>query len=537
MEPKRSSSGGKKMNIGGGGVTGFNPMEPGITEREQTAAKEGPKINLGMTPNDAGFVIPLAADKDANYKYSATPSNPSLHPLLFVRMSEPKEQASTAWMQTFEALVSTLPQNILEKFQEEGAKPFGERDPNFVALSNVLVLIAKSDVWLESIGNPIVPGTAEETLLMLNQSLPYNTLVGATLLGGDFIPLTANLLQNLGHASQIFDGAHPLLQEAKDGIESFQSLQSSWESGKITPEQREDAQALANTLFTLSKSTQNSFLILSSNLYAMGAVAQSIGNLFISPSLTLGLQVAFLANQAPFFGSTIDQMVDSALSPLFSLGSFDTKASANLQTFSTLAKVVLMAVTVSALLIAEHGVGFLPGDAIDQKLGRLLTLDLTFKALFSSPALTTVFKKIAQASGADEATETQTATILKLIALLQAMLAALYGNPEALGKLLSSFKKEMSEGVKEAANLAEKTDSEATEGSVLIQQGQVAIEQEDIEGLLNAFDGLPEILGLSHEKLKKEQESLKNLANVLMHTFSKGLEEETAKITTVSQAV
>jgi hypothetical protein len=188
-------------------------------------------------------------------------------------------------------------------------------------------------------------------------------------------------------------------------------------------------------------------------------------------------------------------------------------------------------------------VGFLPGDKGEQLNGRLSMLDLALRFTFSSDVALIVFKQIAKGSGADETSENQIAKILKMMALLNAILAALYGNPEAVAQMLTSFKKEMGEGLNDAQQLIDTkiskgaSDEPVELASSLVQQGKVSLEEEDFESFMNAYAGFSDLLGLDSDSLKKEFKELKGISEILTKLLTSGLEDETAKITTVSQAM
>lgn len=582
------------MGIGGGiGVSG-GPIPPGIRESETQAFTEvEKKYVLSMLPADTMEVIPFTQfTYHETFKYDTSASKPLIMPLLFIRSSETESEASTSWQQNFQDLVDNLPSPLKERFAEEGQKPFAERDPSFVALSNVLVGLAKAEAWLNGTGQPIEVGSPQESLWQQNVALPYLALQGAVLTGNDLSLLAESYLHAVGHGFEGFEAGISQLAELSEAINVLDGLLSSWSQGGLTHENRMEAISLANTLGSLAE--RSALLVLGNTLSSLESLAFAIGNDRISPSIVLGLAMIQAQGETPLFGAAIDRAAQGVLSAVFAMGSFGPRAelaelellrmglgeiaSENQQitpelaatlekygisadtaldeaivlvdtaisekklepqnvlsalmepTFSTLAQVVLGAVAISAILIANGGLGFYSGDAHDRQGAKIFTLEVALVITSSSRVVDTIFGRLARAAGADEATESRTAQILKMLAMLYALLAALSGNPQELMAILGTLSQTMNEGL-EGIEVSDE------EPALLLEQGKIAFSEEDGEGFTNSLAELFATLGISPEEMEKDTLGLRQFAELLGYTFTSGMDIETNRHTNISQAM
>lgn len=166
------------MGIGGGAGVGGGAQPPQIRESETTAFVETAKKNVAMVHGDTLEVIPFTqAEYDQRFKYRSEPDRPTLHPLLHLRHgSLPELVGEEVALPLYEEFISLLPAEMSEELLRQNRLPFRERDPNFVALDQLLTATARAIVWLNGVTGPVEAGSPEEISNAWNLALPVIAL-------------------------------------------------------------------------------------------------------------------------------------------------------------------------------------------------------------------------------------------------------------------------------------------------------------------------------------------------------------------------
>lgn len=317
------------MGIGGTGVGGTS-QPPQIRESETTAFTETMKKNvLAMLPADSLEVIPFTQRSyEEFFKYKSESGRPSLHSLLSLRTgSFPESIKDEVWQPIYQSLLNSLPPEIKEQLEQEMLKPFGERDPVFVELNSLLILVSKWIGWVEAGIQPIVPDSADERAYLLNLALPYIALRGVVNQTESVLEDAQSYLDALGPNYSQYDTVTSYISQIKNDLSELNALRELLEKGQDTPEIRQKILDISIDLARLSDQFQRTgsteFLILGNTLEALALVSAAWALDYGSPSLLLSLTLATIGissanSDLGLVGETYDTILDWLLDGLLS---------------------------------------------------------------------------------------------------------------------------------------------------------------------------------------------------------------------------
>ena len=327
------------MGIGGTGIGGTS-QPPQIRESETTAFTEIMKKNiLAMLPPDSLEVIPFTQRSyDEAFKYKSEAGKPSLHPLLSLRAGLPETIEEEVWQPVYQSLVDSLPQDVKEQLEQEGLKPFGDRDPGFVAFNSLLILISKGVGWLESVTQPVAPSSQDELNFLQNLALPYVALNAVVDQSQSLLSDAQSYLDNVGPNYPQYDTVANYLGQIKDDVAELNAQKELLQQGQTSPDIQQKMTDLSADFSRLSAQFQQTgsgdFQIIGARLQALSLVSSAWALNYGSSSLLFSLASATTGisgsdSDLGVVGDASNTAVDSLLDGL--LSSISTGSGTQLQ--------------------------------------------------------------------------------------------------------------------------------------------------------------------------------------------------------------
>lgn len=211
----------------------------------------------------------------------------------------------------------------------------------------------------------------------------------------------------------------------------------------------------------------------------------------------------------------------------------------------SMTKIAFIGITSVASMIETSGLGILPDeDEVDKKRAIQLSFELILHLINGTELLKIVFREIAATMNTTTENQEMIAEILKLVAVLLAILAAAKGDQERLKALTRSFEATISAGVDKIENFVSESlvkeqisGEKAEEISLLLQQAKIALEKDEFEGFYEAFKDALGVIDLTPEIIISDFEDIQTFAEKLHAAMTSGNRDETATIATVSQAM
>lgn len=224
---------------------------------------------------------------------------------------------------------------------------------------------------------------------------------------------------------------------------------------------------------------------------------------------------------------------------------FDTPQFGSERMMRNMTKIAFIGITSVASMIETSGLGILPNeDEADNKRARQLSFELILHLINGTQLLKIVFKEIAATLNTSYENQEMIAEILKLLAILLAILAAAKGDQERLKALTRSFRSTISDGVDKterfvSEGLAAETISgeKGEEISLLLQQAKIALEKDEFEGFYEAFKDSLQVIEVSKEMVVSDFSDIQEFAEKLNSAIKSGIKDETSTIANVSQAM
>lgn len=303
------------MVSGAQGMGGGPQLPPTIRESETRAFVEvTKKYILAMVSDSMNEVIPFTQrEYDELFKYRSEASKPSLHGLLQVRSAGPQPygEKDESWQQVYQELFKELPDNVRGWLAWELNQPPLERDPDFVAVNQLVTAAAKLISWLSNVAPPVQINTPAAENLLRNVQLPYITLKNVLAQSETVLKEAGAWINSMGSNHVSHDVLSNLLGEMRGSLDFLQNLKQLIKEGPAAKVQEKFIQA-AFELNRLSSAMQKTELggelqILSTQLSALSKVvdAWAIG---AAPSpLSIGAAIATIgltSNEGISFGGT-----------------------------------------------------------------------------------------------------------------------------------------------------------------------------------------------------------------------------------------
>ncbi len=223
----------------------------------------------------------------------------------------------------------------------------------------------------------------------------------------------------------------------------------------------------------------------------------------------------------------------------------DTPNRGSEQMLKNLTKIALAGLTTVATLLEKSGIGVLPDDdPYEKQQTRRLTFEMVLHLVNGTDIFKQIFREIARTTNANDDSQEMIAEILKLLAVLVMILAAAKEDKDRLKALMHSFKIPLSEGIEKMEtfvtekNLKETFSGETADSlSLFLQQAKLALDNDEFEGFYEAYKDALGLINITPEMLTQDLHSIEHLAKSLQDSMTTGMDAETAKIATVSQAM
>ena len=211
----------------------------------------------------------------------------------------------------------------------------------------------------------------------------------------------------------------------------------------------------------------------------------------------------------------------------------------------SMTKIAFIGIASVASMIETSGLGILPDeDEVDKKRAIQLSFELILHLINGTDLLKIVFKEIAATMNTTMENQEMIAEILKLMAIMLAILAAAKGDQERLKALIKSFKTSIKEGIEKTELFVSDSlvnelisGEKAEEIALLLQQAKIALEKDEFEGFYEAFKDALGVIDLTPEIMISDFNEIQIFAEKLHAAMTSGSHDETATIATVSQAM
>lgn len=211
--------------------------------------------------------------------------------------------------------------------------------------------------------------------------------------------------------------------------------------------------------------------------------------------------------------------------------------------FKKVVKIALIGMATAAALVEDEGLGLLPdNDEVEKKRAQQFSVELILQLLNRSNLIYDLFREGAKLIKTDTRQQEILADLLKTASIISVIFVVAGENEDRRNNLLLNFKNEIQEGLDKSerfvneALIDEILESDKAKSMALyLQQARIAMRQQDFEGLHQTFESILRIIDLTHAKLTEDLKQLHKLAGQLRKAFTTGMNDETNKLTAISQ--
>ncbi len=204
-----------------GDDVGRSPI-PSIFEIETRGIAILSRERLGIIVDTLQVSFTELNPKDL-WKYSGSANRPVLPPLVSTRMQTADLTPSDdSWKDTFNTLLNALPTIVQEKLDYDSKQPLENRDPAYIALSDLLTATAKSLAWIAASNSPSAPGSIEQRHADLNMALPFLTAMATVKQGGEFFESARESLDQMDSNYVHRDKISDTIRQAQYELSNFQ---------------------------------------------------------------------------------------------------------------------------------------------------------------------------------------------------------------------------------------------------------------------------------------------------------------------------
>lgn len=477
------------------------------------------------------------------FGYKTSSQNPLLdHPLESLRRSETSSQKKDdTWIATYENLVHQLPADLLARFNSEGRKPFEQRNLSFTALDNLLKQTAKTLHQMSQLGKPTPTGSLEEARTMLNLFLPIAALKGAIANGNEIIDTAQTFLSTLGANYRYFDDFNNLLARLQLPMNSLERVNADLATavnGQLSLKGIDEAAKAAQQLVTLRSQLErislgNDLQMLLATIKSMETVATALSlpttataPLFLASSLaSIGL---FASDGSKGMLGPSYQSVINNLSMGLITGLMPPSNKAGNELLSMIIALSLTTFSGLGAITYDSGLGLYPQrDTQSLNAAHTFAFDIALQLIISSRFIETFYKEMIAVSGGNLEAQQLGSSVLAQIAYLVIILAGANQGHTNPALLIEGEANYINQGTIAAFEIEKKVESEKTAAvAIAIQLSQLALESQDYQGFLDAFNNILESIGTSLDALENEIAQLNREAVEIAKVISMGNPDE-----------
>lgn len=268
---------------------------------------------------------------------------------------------------------------------------------------------------------------------------------------------------------------------------------------------------------------------------ALVTTAQTIekGNAPLFLGMNFGLLGIYASqSSAGFVGKSIQKVIESLTEGLLSNIIWDPSPSEGHKIlFSNLVAMSLVSAAIAgSLLVGKESYN------ADEKTEhtRNLTAELALLFIGESDVLTSTYKCLVEACGANEKSKNQIAEILSLCTLLIMVLAVARKGKQNIERILETIKPavvknltKVEQILNDALTARSITGGHGSALLVAVQQCRLAFEKEDASGVLEAIKGSLETIQESLENVNEDLKELQTIADLFYMTMTSGLDDKT----------
>lgn len=520
------------MSTAGSGIGGSigTPTQLSVHELEATASTEIAKAAMKIV-SDTSEVCFFLLDPNVR-KYQTSANRPVLAPLVNIRVSTPQDQPNTGALDALYAgLVDLLPSDFRQLFQEMQLLPKSQQVKEFIILDQNLRAAAWLLSWLLESALPIAEGSIISSRVSANILAPYLALTAVVQESEQFLSGMQSFLEAIGPNDPNFDpiasylGAYaPLADDLKTALKWIQEP-SSEKNGRALLQETSDKLAALGEQFDRLYSGGD-LLMIGYTLHSSKTAARALS--FEQPgsaALYLALSIASSGirkdqSSLGFLGAHISAVYEQLTHGLTQISGSPSAAKNEL--FSHLTTLVLVATAMAGSLQYE---ATLPGkDASAPVLAdRNFSYGLMTQMLVGSGFLSAISGILLQASEIKGEAAAVIKPVLTAALLLSLISASSKGQDLAasgplLGVHIEALKQEISkaaEGVEKALGEGKLSGEVAQNLDVSLKQAKIALEGEDIDGLLAALAAAAELTGATGAGLVGDLNEVKSTASIL----------------------
>lgn len=535
----------------GGNVGG--PAVPLQRDIETTAWTEINKAALGLL---ADSIEKAFSEINPRYStgylggfgYKSTAENPLLdHPLESLRLAQSFNQATDeTWQLAYQDLVNQLPLDLLTRFILDGNKPFEQRNPSFVALDNLLLVTARILTQTQNLSQTMGVNSLEEARTALNILLPFAALKGSIAIGTEVMLAANNFLLSQGANYRYFDGFNNLLGQLQGAMSLLDRVNSSLNNtsnGQLSPQAIHLASKAANQLAAISSQLQrislgNDLQLLLSTITSLQIVATSLAlpetrtaPLFLALSIS---SIGLYTSQSPLgmIGPNLEKLINN-LSLGLVTGLMPVNNKAGNELFSLMVTSSLVALVGLASLTVDSGLGIYPRrDAFGINAAHFFAFEAALQLAVSSKFIDIFYQEAIAVSGGNAEAQIRGSTVLGQVAVLLMVLSGSLAAHQSPLRLLENLSNYLSLGIKAAGDIERNAESDQTVATAIaLKLFSIALESNDYEGFLDAFNTFLENLGISQDALKADIAKINSVAGGIAGLNTENLDSHLTGIT------
>lgn len=510
----------------------LSPFELQATASAEVA-KAGMRVALDTLEAGISFIV-----MDRDNKFGSPPSNPNrpvLAPLINVRvatsLTTPPDES---WHSALNDLINLMPKDFRDLFTAMLLLPKDQRSGDFLTLINSLQTASMLMTLFDTSARPIDPESLAGLRAEANLLLPYIALSSSAQTSKTLLDQLQTFLEVVGADNPNFDalagyGASfkSLAEDINSAIGMLQNPSTEQSGRNLLSNTADKLNVLADNFDRLYGG--NEMLIFGEILHstALSAEALSLGQpgsaaLLIALSLaTTGVKNS--ESSLGLIGDGISKIYD-AFSNAIIANTGEKQPAGSSALIGTFATAILTSIFLAGTLAHDQAETSTPAPKEDQTpeivTERNFSYSLLTTMLTSAKILNNVSKHLLQAADVKGHALEKTTVLFATMLNLSLIFASASGlSLTTTGALIKTQENSLLEGIKVASDIitnglleGDLTGDDVQNLNVYIKQAQIALEQENTEGFLDALTSILETTGTTSSQLIGDLKDLKALA-------------------------